>query len=157
TGAPVLTIKSERKLPFISATYDPSGARIATDTPDGNVELWDARSGAALRTSAQKDVGPPVFDPSGTRVASPVRQILRVWDPATAATLLELVGHVGAVTYHPAWSPDGQLLVTGATDGTARLWDATDGNLLAIIPHGQQVWSTSFSPDGKHIATSAED
>jgi WD40 repeat protein/tRNA A-37 threonylcarbamoyl transferase component Bud32 len=52
-----------------------------------------------------------------------------------------------------AVSPDGQRVVTGARDGTARLWrvDATEEPRVLRHPNG--VWSAAFAPDGKLIVT----
>ena len=40
--------------------------------------------------------------------------------------LCPLTGHTGGVVA-VAWSPDGTRLLTGSTDGTTRMWDATSG------------------------------
>ena len=43
-----------------------------------------------------------------------------------------LIGHTGFLR-SADFSPDGSRVVTGATDGTARIWDVTDGKLLATF------------------------
>lgn len=55
-----------------------------------------------------------------------------------------------------AFSPDGSLVLTGASD--ARLWDATSGRLVRCFRnHTQPVTSAAFSPDGRHILTGSLD
>jgi WD40 repeat protein/serine/threonine protein kinase len=66
-----------------------------------------------------------------------------------------LVGHKGEVT-SVAFSPDGQRIVTGNLDRTAKVWDAATGReLLALEGHTRWVTSVAFSPDGKRIITGA--
>lgn len=53
------------------------------------------------------------------------------------------------------WSPDGKLIATGASDGTARIWDAQSGSTVATLtfPGVFEVSSLAWSPDGKYLAT----
>ncbi|MEO1144736.1 MAG: WD40 repeat domain-containing protein [Cyanobacteria bacterium J06638_22] len=68
----------------------------------------------------------------------------------------ELAVHQGMVN-SVSFSPDGQMLATASTDGTARLW-LQDGTLLQeFIGHQDWVNSVSFSPDGQQLATAAAD
>jgi WD40 repeat protein len=57
-----------------------------------------------------------------------------------------------------AFSPDNRYLVTGADDGTARIWDPMSGTIEHTLPHKgmfepPQVWAVVYSPDGTSIAT----
>ena len=57
-----------------------------------------------------------------------------------------------------AFSPDGQRIVTGSGDQTAKVWDAASGKeLLTLKGHGSRVWSVAFSPDGQRIVTGSRD
>jgi WD40 repeat protein len=57
-----------------------------------------------------------------------------------------------------AFSPNGQLLASGADDKTVRLWRAEDGALLHTLEgHAKGVNSVAFSPDGQLLASGAGD
>src|SRR5262245_9667572 len=51
-----------------------------------------------------------------------------------------------------ACSPDGKLIVTASSDGTARLWDSS-GNPVKELKAHAEVGHAAFSPDGKLIVT----
>src|SRR6185295_661463 len=54
--------------------------------------------------------------------------------------------------------PDGQRIVTGSRDQTAKVWDAASAKLLRTLEgHHGPVWSVAFSPDGERIVTGSWD
>ena len=80
-----------------------------------------------------------------------------------------LPGHKGKV-YNLEFSPDGQMIITGSDDGTAKLWDAVTGKLRATLTVTKYsgMWKRAlsgdvddlfvfprghFSPDGKIVLT----
>jgi len=57
-----------------------------------------------------------------------------------------------------AWSPDGNLLAVGVSDGGLQLLNASTGDLLVTLP-GHPTWTTgvAFSPDGRLLASCSLD
>jgi WD40 repeat protein len=60
--------------------------------------------------------------------------------------------------YYAEFSPDGSRIVSASGDGTARIWDISDGGgSLVLSGHrGIVAWAT-FSPDGTRIVTASSD
>jgi len=80
---------------------------------------------------------------------------LMLSSPAEAQEKATILGHLGPIT-SLGISPDGKLLASASTDGTARIWDLqTQRQLdtLKVSDPSMLVPSVSFSPDGKWIAT----
>ena len=69
----------------------------------------------------------------------------------------DLKGHVGSVVALTV-SPDGNVLASGGTDGTVRLWDIQGQKQLMVLQgHTQDVTGVVFSPDGTTLASSSRD
>jgi WD40 repeat protein/serine/threonine protein kinase len=79
------------------------------------------------------------------------------WQLLTHLDLKTLRGHLDAVS-SVAFSPDGQRIVTGSWDQTAKVWEAASGKELRTLKgHSAQVSSVAFSPDGQRVVTGSYD
>jgi WD40 repeat protein len=75
-------------------------------------------------------------------------------NPVQTATL---TGHTDPV-WAASFSPDGTRVVTASFDDTARIWNATTGQLIATLTgHTDALWAASFSPDSTRVVTASED
>src|SRR5208337_4186746 len=52
------------------------------------------------------------------------------------------------------YSQNGKQILTSSWDGTARIWDASSGRPIAVLPSDIQIDNAAFSPDGTHVVVS---
>ncbi len=79
------------------------------------------------------------------------------WQRQTHLPLRTLRGHLEEVT-SVAFSSDGQRIVTGSWDQTAKVWEAPSGRQLhSLRGHSLPIWCVAFSPDGQRIVTGSWD
>ena len=91
-----------------------------------------------------------IFSPDGMNIATSVNQVTQVWNLNTWKETALLLGHEGDIE-QIVFSPNATKLVTGATDGTARIWDISNGKQLAVLKNyaGRSI---GLSPDGRMLA-----
>jgi WD40 repeat protein len=124
----------------LTVAVDPEGNWIASGGDDGTVRWWDARTGRQL---GQADTNAAVtvvrFSVDGRRIISGgVAPGIRQWDVDRGEQVGDpLIGHEGTVT-SLALMPEGDVLFSGAADGTVRKWDLAAGTPLdaPAVPRG---------------------
>ena len=80
-----------------------------------------------------------------------------IWNAQTGQEIRRFSGHAGPVL-GVAFSPDGQLILTGSSDQTAWLWGVETGQpVRQFLGHTDQIWVVAFSPDGRYILTGSDD
>ena len=76
---------------------------------------------------------------------------------ADAWQVRQFIGHTNNVT-SVSFSPDGQYILTGSLDNTARLWDKDSGREIRKFEgHTGEVNCVCFSPDGLYVMTGSGD
>jgi len=74
-----------------------------------------------------------------------------------ASEMNRFAGH-GNNVHDVKFSPDGQTLASGSTDGTVKLWNVNTGKAFRTLSgHTDSVWSIAIAPDGKTLASGSWD
>ena len=92
------------------------------------------------------------------RISPSAESLYAMMNAATFPGLAVLTGNTGPV-HAVAFSPDGNVLVTGNDNGTAQLWDVTTRQPIGspLNDGTGPVDSVAFSPDGQTLATGTRD
>jgi WD40 repeat protein len=182
TGRPLRTFGGhERTIHAVGISN--AGTRLVSIDYDGVARLWDVQSGKLLGTLPDR-LGPNrihslVFAPNDRRVladkcsAFPPRLVgnrgpARVWDVNSRQVAFVLnesdenkVGKFQTVhgeQHFAVFSSDARLILTGSTNGLARIWDGKTGEERAVLRgHESGVEWGAFSPDGTRAATASRD
>lgn len=92
------------------------------------------------------------YSPDGKTIAVTTSIGIHFYDSETLTELKQIETNVH--TYKPYWLPDGKEIVTYSFDGSVRLWDVTNGDLLSNFkPYDNFVYGFAVSADGSMVAT----
>ena len=139
----------------------PDGRRAVSGSCDRTLKVWDLEQGALLATleghgewgqcgggdagRAARRLGLVAIRPSRSGTWSRAR----CWRPWRA-----MATGVSAV----AVTPDGRRAVSGSDDGTLKVWDLEQGELLATLEgHGDSVRAVAVTPDGRRAVSGSDD
>ncbi|KAJ8908365.1 hypothetical protein NDN08_005075 [Rhodosorus marinus] len=122
--------------PVYSVSFDRESRFIVTGSDDHLLKVWSADT-AYLRHSLrghEKDITALAFHPENTMIVSASNDgTLRAWDLRSGAEIAVLKGHrkaVLCVAFSPC--PDRPYVLSGAGDGTCRLWNSDDFSIGSV-------------------------
>ncbi|ORZ29211.1 WD40-repeat-containing domain protein [Catenaria anguillulae PL171] len=140
--SPHLVLSGPDQSDIYSVGFHPAGQHLATGGYDRCVRLWDVATGTAVKTFAAGIPGTSSGGPSGG---------------GSSSSHHHGPGHTLAVTA-VAFTPMGNLVVSGSKDSTLRFWDVVSGLCVrTLTSHLGEVTSVSLSPSGTYLLTSSKD
>jgi WD40 repeat protein/serine/threonine protein kinase len=142
----------------VNAALSAEASRVATLAEDGEIWIWDARTGKdqiRIRGSAPNremvDHDSIALSPDGRQLLSSERERIILWDAVTGRKVLTLEGHVVPVEFL-TFNHDGTRILSAGM--SVRLWDSLTGKRLAAWPFsGAGIFQTvAENPDGTQVA-----
>jgi tetratricopeptide (TPR) repeat protein len=145
------------------AVFNKDASIILTCDDTGIAQLWDAKTGQPQGAPYQHH--DPVswvdFHPDAQHFLAVSGSSVFVWsvsDQTKPLAVLTAHGDSGSKLNCARFSPDGKWIVTGATNGDVRVWDAqTYQPTAAAIHRDGAVLCVRFSQDGTLLAVTGED
>lgn len=120
--------------PVRALAVSPDGKRLASGGDDGIIKVWALPSGECLQTLEGRTAVPmhPTTAPATT--AQPASASATSSPTSTHAGTQPASAPVSLAVRSLAFSSDGSRLASGGMDRAIRIWDASQGALVRVIP-----------------------
>lgn len=189
-GTLPISCEIPKKIKVSTVQYSNNGRRILTGDVDGNVQEWDAVNGELIGHGLMHDaaiVRATYSLDDHLIIAITAKGEMHFWERTTGERVGTVASHIDVADVVPQsdrarfdaalgeakgtsasvkimdilFSPDENLALTYASNGTARLWDLHTGQFTGIelvhSAYGQPLVTAAFSSDGRLVATGAGD
>ena len=155
-----LTPGMGRGLQISHAAFSPDGQRVLTVCGNSRVRVWDTATGRSRTLPHAGTSDQARFSPDGRLVLTLGWDVAYLWDARTGSAARACVRHgdqITTVVFGP--SSCNPVAATASKDGAVRIWNATNGQLLApVLQHEQRhVYYLAFGPQGDSVVTATRD
>lgn len=137
-----------------SLAYSREGRYLASGDYEGHIVIWDAVSGASLKTyydREQEHIDSLAFSPNSKLLLAVDQEKVMVID-VVSGNLIRTIDTSITGLNKIAYTPDGKYFAAGLWSQGIRLWDAGSYSQHLSIPVKDVVVSISIAADGKTIA-----
>jgi WD40 repeat protein len=149
-----------------NVVFSPDGKTLAYAGDESIIYLWDVATGKERQIPTQGSSSSIVFSPDGKTLASAglgYGGTIKLWDVSTGKQVVQTIfvdiGYLSDVVF----SPDSKILAFGGENKKnkiIKLLDITTGTPLQTLTgkdeHDDRIFSITFSPDGKTLASGSQ-
>lgn len=153
----------EKGLMMVKAVaFSPDSEIIISASINGKIKLWDIKGKGLERGVFYHDseVRCLAVDPNSNTLASgDVEGDIKLWNLGSLSDQpIKILRQNQQTINSLAFSSDGKRLVSGANNGTIKIWDTKTWKEYSVNgQHLESVNSVAFSPDGCLIASGSDD
>jgi len=151
TGATTKRFVGHKK-DVLSVAFSADNRQIVSGSRDKTIKLWNTLGECKWTIEDQGHTEWVSCVRLSPNTANPVvvsaswDGLVKVWNLSNCKLRSNLAGHKGYVN-SVTISPDGSLCASGGRDGTAMLWDLTEGKHLYSLDAGSVIHTLVFSPN----------
>lgn len=150
------------EMQFRSVAFSPDGRIVAAGDFWKQIWLWDTETGE--QKMVLKGAGSFVrFSPDGKLLVTAGETTPTLWELPSGAKKLSFEGHGSSGFFTSrdvralAFSPDSKMVISGAVDGSVRVWDVATGKVLRTLDEQESITSVIFSHDGNILAATSKE
>jgi WD40 repeat protein/serine/threonine protein kinase len=141
-----------------SLAVSPNGKRLLSASPDGFARLWDVETAKILQEFSETYSHGAALSSDGGLAAHTMGSGIRIWETESGKPLHELQTQNASPISALAFSPDGEVLVSGDYKGRIQVWDVKTGRELhRFDKQTDRIASIAFTPDGRHFLAGSWD
>jgi len=160
TGAQIGQLLTGHTSSVTAVAFSPDSQHIVTSASDHTLRTWDAKTGALINVMDVTDdsVHGIRFYLDDRHIMTLREYDIQFWDIDTQSQILHDISREIGASGYAAISPNGDQ-IAAFEDGSksVQFWtfDPLANHLTSA--HDFDLWSTSYSPDGKQIVTACTD
>jgi hypothetical protein len=140
---------------IFALAFSLDGKTLALGTLGPSLQLWDVATGKLTLGVAQRPrdeyVTAVAFSPDGKTVGAGLRNRIILVEVASGREVGRLEAEMGLIT-GLAFTPNGQALLSGSTDGKVRFWNLRKRKVGRTLDGGAEGRCLALAQDGRAVA-----